>query len=223
MRQTGFSLVELAMVLFIISLVLGGLLVPLASQLEVRQRSVTLDGLERIKESLIGFAMINGRLPCPTTETDPSNANYGREDTVCSAPTAEGYLPWMDLGVDEYDPWGTARLASTDPMYGRWRYRVDRRFSCDASPCTDTQMALADVWQDNLDVQDENGNALTSTSEPPVAIIYSTGENQTADGANATWDTTYQGGAATSSFDDIVVWVTRPLLFSRMVAAGTLP
>lgn len=205
------------MVLFIISLVLGGLLVPLASQLEARQRNDALAQLERIKEALIGFTIINKRLPCPSTEADPTDSDYGREDAACNAPTAEGYLPWKDLGLDELDPWGVARTSSGDPMLGQWRYRVDRNFALAAG------FTLGTGFADNLAVQDASGNSLTAASEPPVAIIYSTGENQTQDGANAAWDTTYQGGSVSGTFDDIVVWLTRPLLFNRMVAAGTLP
>jgi len=72
----GFTLVELAMVLFIVSLLLGGLLVPLATQIEARQRSDAEEQLERIREALIGFAIINGRFPCHTTTTDPASASF---------------------------------------------------------------------------------------------------------------------------------------------------
>jgi type II secretory pathway pseudopilin PulG len=229
-RSAGFSLIELAMVLFIISLVVGGLLVPLSSQLEARQRSDTQEQLDEIREALIGYALINGRLPCPSTETDPGDADYGYADANCNAAPAEGYLPWKELGVIQYDSWGVARTSASDPMTGYWRYIVDTEFACPgAIPACDgsTQVAMSDGPSDGLAIEDDSGNSLSSTSEPPVAIVYSTGANETEDGENASTEAStpfvYQAGTVTQNFDDLTIWLTRPLLFSRMVAAGTLP
>ncbi|MBI2994662.1 MAG: prepilin-type N-terminal cleavage/methylation domain-containing protein [Gammaproteobacteria bacterium] len=238
-RLRGFSLVELAMVLFIISLLLGGLLVPLASQLEARQRNAALEQLDLIKEALIGFAIINGRLPCYTSETDPTNAYYGIEDTedpgkTCNPTglTSDGILPWKTLGMASgLDPWGIERTAAADPWIGYWRYRVDTTFES-----TSPLFALTDQ-SGEMSICDSNDVLLISTSERPVAVIYSTGADQTADGQNASYEAiltpssicitptgpTYQGGEVSGTFDDITVWLTRPLLFNRLVTAGTLP
>jgi type II secretory pathway pseudopilin PulG len=243
-RSAGFSLIELAMVLFIISLVVGGLLVPLSTQLEARQRNDTQARLEEIREALIGYALINGRLPCPTNELDPNDADYGYADANCNTAPAIGYLPWKELGVVQYDSWGVARTSASDPMYGYWRYIVDTEFACPgATPACDgsTQVALSDGPSDGLAIEDDYGNSLSSSSEPPVAIVYSAGardlgnedgdndeETGKEDGENATTETSpgpyiYAGGTVTQDFDDLTIWLTRPLLFSRMVAAGTLP
>ncbi|MCZ6526520.1 MAG: type II secretion system protein [Gammaproteobacteria bacterium] len=219
----GFTLIELAMVLFIVSLVFGGLLVPLATQLEGRQRNEARQQLERIEEALIGFAIINNRLPCPTTQADPTNANYGLEDATCPvAPTIDGILPWMTLGVRAVDPWGIPRTATTDPWTGYWRYRVHRDFSS-ATLFTLSKQTSA---SDQLSVQDSAGNLLTANTERPVLIVYSTGANLTADGQNATFEPTsgiYQGGTVSGNFDDITIWISRPYLFNYMVRAGKLP
>lgn len=228
-RSRGFSLVELAVVLFIISLLLGGLLVPLATQLEARQRNDALLQLERIREALIGFAIIYGRLPCYTTQADPANANYGLEDFPCNptALAAEAILPWKTLGLTSgLDPWGVQRIATADSWLGYWRYRVDSAFM--------TAFTLSTGFlapSEQIDLVDYAGNSLNSPSEFPVAIIYSTGANMTADGQNASYEPllanspTYQGGPASEStdFDDLTVWITRPELFNRLVTAGTLP
>jgi len=233
-RQPGFSLIELAMVLFIISLLLGGLLMPLATQLEARQRGEALEQLEVIKEALIGFAIVNGRLPCYTTQVDPTNAAYGEEDAACN-PTAltadatrqrvDGILPWKTLGLNSgLDPWGLQRTASADPWLGYWRYRVDSQFLATFSLTTGFTAP-----SEQIDIVDSAGNALNAASEYPVVIIYSTGANRAEDGQNATYEQTladnpvYQGSEATAAFDDIVVWIGRPILFGRMVAAGALP
>ncbi len=214
------------MVLFIVSLLLGGLLVPLATQLEARQRNDAAEQLERIREALIGFAIINGRLPCYTSETNPFSPDYGIEDAVCNPTgrTTDGILPWKSLGVREVDPWGIPRTGSADPWTGYWRYRVDSRFFT-----AFTLNTAFDPPSERLRVVDANGNLLNAATEPPVAIIYSTGANVTADGENASYEQTlsdnptYQAGPVSVGFDDITVWITRPLLFNRMVRAGRLP
>ena len=78
----GFTLVELAMVLVILALLGGSLLVPVTSRLEARDRNATLERLRDIQHALTGFAIIHGRLPCPSTATDPADPRYGVEDTA---------------------------------------------------------------------------------------------------------------------------------------------
>ena len=245
-RQTGFSLLELAIVLVILALLLGGMLSPLGSLLGTRQRAQAGIELEKIREALLGFAMINGYLPCPTTTTDPDNGMYGLEDSACdSDATAEGYLPWRTLGVPEVDPWGVPRNLGGAPFNGYWRYRVDRNFSNSRKLFT-----MKTVLAENLTVVNSRGMLLTAPTETPVAIIYSTGANLTQDGENTTFEGApcgnisgydagggtscpdgeplYQGGdlsgtGSNATFDDILVWLSRPRLFNRMVTAGRLP
>jgi prepilin-type N-terminal cleavage/methylation domain-containing protein len=220
--QRGFSLIELAVAVLVIALLLGSILVPLGTQVEQRRISDSRRALEEIREALIGFAIINGRLPCPDTDSDPSAAGYGLEEAACSAdPVTEGYLPWKTLGVAEMDAWGIRRTVAASPRIGDWRYRVDRNFA--------VTFTLATAFgADALTVRDSTGNALTSTSERPVAIIFSAGANTTADGQNAltSFEATsgiYQADVPSATFDDILIWISRPILFNRMVAAARLP
>lgn len=240
----GFTLVELAMVLFIISLVIGGLLVPLATQLEARQRADATARLEEIREALIGFALVNGRLPCHTTEPDPGAAGYGEENAACSpgSVTSDGLLPWKTLGLTSgMDPWGTPRTVTTDAWNGHWRYRVDQNFvttfSLTTAPHTTNTLYVRMLDAGASDIGSAAFTDLSSTSERPIAIVYSTGANLAADGLNADYEGTgtsyYEGGPVSNldrdgdgeedKFDDVLIWLTRPLLFSRMVSAGTLP
>jgi len=73
-NSNGFTLIEMAITLFIVALLLGGLLVPLGAQVEHRKVTETQKALDEIKEALLGYVIINGYFPCPTTETDPANA-----------------------------------------------------------------------------------------------------------------------------------------------------
>jgi prepilin-type N-terminal cleavage/methylation domain-containing protein len=218
----GFSLIEVAVALVVVAFLLGSLLVPLVTQVEQRRTSDTRRMLEEIREALIGFAIINGRLPCPDTDTDPAAAGFGLEEAACSTdPVTEGYLPWKTLGVAQMDAWGIQRTAAASARIGDWRYRVDRNF---AVPFALTTGFGADA----LTVRNSAGTALTSSTENPVAVIFSAGANTTADGQNAlsSFEPTngaYQADVPSATFDDILIWISRPILFNRMVAAGKLP
>lgn len=222
----GFSLVEMAIVLTIVALLMAGLLPALSGQIEQSRRTETRKILEEIQQALVGHAIIHGYLPCPTTQTDPTNTGYGFADASCTSPATEGYLPWKTLGVAETDAWGTPRSSNGDNWLGYWRYRVEPNFASGVAFTLDTtsNMTL------KLQVKDSSGNALTNTGDnksPPVAIVYSTGPNLKPDGQNEfyeqTTDATYESGTPTTNFDDITIWISRPALFSRMVAAGKLP
>lgn len=223
-KSAGFSLVEMAIVLAIVALLLGGLLPTISSQMEQQRRNETRKQIDEILAALNGFAIINGYLPCPATTADPVGANYGLADSTCSgAPAAEGYLPWKTLGVTETDAWGIRRSSAGNPWIGYWRYRVDRNFANSGVPITLTTGFSADA----LTIRDNDGNDLTSTVERPIAVVFSTGPNLAGDGQNASPNTEvpgiFQSDVPGSGFDDILVWVSRPQLFNRMVAAGKLP
>lgn len=106
----GFTLIEIAIVLVIVALLLGGLLMPLATQVEVQRRTETEKALKEINEALIGFAMVNGRLPCPADPTAPTGtptAGVARAATLTSCTVSNtGVIPWVTLGVNELDAWG---------------------------------------------------------------------------------------------------------------------
>ena len=84
--QNGFTLIEMAIVLMIVGLLLGGLLVPLSAQMDQRNISDTQKAMSEIKEALIGYAMANGRLPCPAVPTTPTGQTAsGVSAGTCSA------------------------------------------------------------------------------------------------------------------------------------------
>lgn len=220
-KNAGFTLVEMAVVLVIFGLLLGALVLPLSGQLDVRKYSETRDELENIRASIVGFAVLYGRLPCPSAISDPTDANYGVEVTPCPALTAEGYLPWKTLGMSETDAWNGSRTDASSA--GLWRYRANSNFT---SNTTLFSIATTTTAFENLRVQDSAGDNLTTTTENPVAVVYSTGKNLIADGQNASFETSnaiYQSDLPSSTFDDQLIWIGRPLLISRMIAAGKLP
>ena len=230
--QQGFTLVEIAVVILIITLLLGSVLVPLSTQITQRQIADATKQLDEFKESLIGFALLNGYLPCPD-KTTGFGANDGFEDVDAGqCVVAEGNLPWVTLGIPNTDPWGN-----------RHRYRVTLLFAsrppeprfdltklgditvcASAPPCT-----VAAILTNNAPAiilsHGKNGrgaiSAGTGTTNPAP-----TSANELANTDN---DTIFvsrpasDAGSTAGEYDDIVVWLSWSLLAARMVAGGQLP
>jgi prepilin-type N-terminal cleavage/methylation domain-containing protein len=241
--ERGFTIVEIAVTLVIVGLLLAGSLGPLSTRVEQAQRQKTMELLEEAKEALLGFAAIHGYLPCPTTEKDPNNPNYGLAATSCPPASLanDAILPWATLGVSPTDAWARPRTQTSDPWASYWRYRVDGNFADPISPIT---LCTPFSTFDALEVEDPQGHLMTASGPPgasvclptpptvpgerPIAIIYSAAKDadldgKDEDGQNDTYDSRYTAGDYSAGFDDIVIWIGRPLLFNRMIASGQLP
>lgn len=225
---SGFTLIELAVVVAIVGLLLGGLLLPLATQVNLRRVDETEKQLSLIREALYGFAISStpARLPCPDTDAPPD----GREnvDGAGDCVASEGNLPWVDLGVSSQDAWGQTFL-----------YRVTGSFAdtTDGSACPGGigQATLNVSFQlcstGDITIQDGAGNNV-ATSVP--AIVVSAGAVRSRDPTtspledeNTNNDTVFVSRQITnqpgSEFDDMVTWVSRNVLANRMLQAARLP
>ena len=121
-NQTGFSLAELAIVLFIVAVLVGTTLAISSVQQELRQYKAADREMDKILDKVIGFAQINGRLPCPSPAAS-AGVSSGGGDSACSK--VSGFVPWVTLGVQGSltgesllaDPWGNPYryyVSSTD-------------------------------------------------------------------------------------------------------------
>lgn len=234
-RECGFTLVELAIVLLVIAVLLAGLLGPLATRVESQERQKTQEQLEDIREALIGFAVANGRLPCPDSAGDD-----GMEDRTGTTPNrvcaaASGNLPWVTLNVPQRDQWG-----SPGGYSGYFRYRVAASFAAEtnAVPCGTATATVVFELCSVGDVTVLDAAGATVVAQVP-ALVYSRGSNhndaalaiggtlssheQENEDANATFVFKSFSRDDTEEFDDLVVWISPHVLKSRMVAAGRLP
>lgn len=116
-RAHGFSLAEIAVVLVIVGLLIGGLLAPLSMQIEQRNFADTQKRLEYANELLLGFAIANGRLPCPASSTSNGDESPIGGTTACTN-YYDGYLPAKTLGMQPTDSSGYA----LDAFNNRIRY-----------------------------------------------------------------------------------------------------
>jgi prepilin-type N-terminal cleavage/methylation domain-containing protein len=100
-RLKGFTLVEMAIVLVIIGLILGGIMLPLSVQMDQHNVTSTRNTLANVQEALIGYAMANGRFPCPAapaTTGVEAPATAATAGTACTNPL-NGYVPGTTLGI----------------------------------------------------------------------------------------------------------------------------
>jgi prepilin-type N-terminal cleavage/methylation domain-containing protein len=209
----GFTLIEIALAIFIISILLGSILIPLTTRVEQRQVSETQKMLEDIKEALIGHAVANGRLPCPDRTTvggggANDTANDGVEDydattglclgtlsgsavppLLASTRRTVGNVPWVTLGFGASDPWGN-----------RFRYAVDLEFSA-RSGTTGFLFTLASAADLGVCTSAACTSRLTSATagEAAVAVILSHGKN----GRSAINSLTGAANAAATSADEL--------------------
>ncbi|MYM26633.1 prepilin-type N-terminal cleavage/methylation domain-containing protein [Duganella sp. FT135W] len=229
-RQSGFTLVEIAIVLLIVGLMIGGLIAPLSSQMEQRHVSDTKRTMDEAREALFGFALRNSYLPCPAISA--TNGLEDRTGTACNK--RYGYLPWATLGVSRLDGW--------NHLMG---YTVTPAFSDSASLFT-----LKTARDITIATRDLSGQltAATGVNDIPAAII-SFGHNgygatsdqntivadsgtgnidekanlQSSGTALIMRDPSDDARAAGGAFDDLVIWISPNILYNRMVAAQRLP
>ncbi len=116
-KQTGFTLVEMAIVLVIFGLVLSALLLPIRAQREQAAQAQTLNTLDNAKLALLGFAQANGRLPCPATAVSNGVASPNASG-ACTI--QQGFLPATTLGIQPVNSQGFAIDAWNNPI----RYAV---------------------------------------------------------------------------------------------------
>jgi prepilin-type N-terminal cleavage/methylation domain-containing protein len=203
----GFSLVELAVVMTILAFLLGGLIFTLSAQIELRNFEETRRRLEQARELLLGFAVVNGRLPCPATAVsagDESPAGGG----ICAA----GYAGWLpartigylqtDTGGYAVDAWGNRirYAASIATPYNTASPQVCRPVNSTTPPATPHFTHKANLKANGIDCQPndllvcKSATGITATTcggaanqimtqSLVVALIFSTGKNGAAGGS----------------------------------------
>jgi len=248
--QSGFTLIELAMVIFILGLLFSSFLAPLAARVEQQERNNTQIQLNEIEETLYGHVLQNNYLPCPdcastdatcgvAAAADPDQRGDGVEDTIASGggktcASETGNLPWVTLGVKGTDEWNNI-----------FTYRVDSRFAdrnnatTDGTPlqagCVNTSATLNVSFSlcsdGNITVRDlAIGGSPVASFVPAIVVSHgknwaastSADEAENTDGDTIFVDKDYSQTDG-SEFDDILIWISPYVLRAISVKAGILP
>ena len=248
-KQSGFTLTELAIVMVIMALLIGGMMMPLSAQRDIQNTNNTQRQLSDIREALLGFAAANGRLPCPASP-DSTGIENPTGGGACANPN-NGFVPGATLAIGPTDPQGYV----LDAWGNRIRYAVTNwQSGAGAShPNAFTTVGgIKSAWNDS---------SLASGIEPPLrvcstsvgiestkcastgttisyataAILISSGKNggvtptgddelQNTDN-NSTFvsHTPTPADAPQGEFDDLVVWLSPSILYNRLISANRLP
>lgn len=204
-QQAGFTLIEIAMVLLIMGLLLMGLVPSISGIMDRKYRQETFDQLDKIQQELLGFAITNGRLPCPASSTSNGRESFCTSASgTCTATTAtqthgkcsnfhDGFVPAATLGITTFsnlgfveDAWGN-RIRYAVTSYspdGEYVFTATngmrKRGTNDLEPnllvcSTATGITSSSCGSGNI-------NGLTSNPGVPL-IIFSTGRNGGLGGA----------------------------------------
>jgi type II secretory pathway pseudopilin PulG len=240
-------------VLAIVGLLLGSLMLTLSSQSEQRNFVDTQRRIEEARDLLLGFSVVNGRLPCPATCVNPplcSTGSGGDEaptgGTTCTVANHSGFLPGRAIGFQPLSPNGFALDAWGNPI----RYAVSgTTWSAGAGRFTTAHGTSAwSVGQvpDDLVICNTSPSTVTNTTcdmgtnvtnqNTVVALIFSTGKNGAITGGTGLNEARNLDSnqlfvsrppdpstAAGGEFDDQMVWIPIGLLYSRLISAGVLP
>jgi prepilin-type N-terminal cleavage/methylation domain-containing protein len=249
-HQTGFSLLELAVVLMIVGILMSGVLISVSQTTLNARRAAALVQLQQLEEALYGFAESQGRLPCPSSTAPMPGPGY--EDIsgggVCNL--SHGFVPAATLGIyGQTDSAGLLVDAWGNPL--RYSLANAGNLSNPSSPDFSSKSSISNFFTSGSAFNPVTGNMLKICDDPSClgkvltniapAIIMSMGENwasytsaneTTNAGANmlgghpvhADTDLIFVAGEySEEKFDDQLVWLSPYVLFNRMVSAGKLP
>ena len=252
-KNSGFSLIELAITVFIMALILGSLLVPLQSQLRSRKFDETDRILNQAREALLGYVSANGYFPCPASSTSngqeasPNHGTGACDASVTFATALVGFFPAVSLQFNPVDSSGFA-VDAWGLAQNRIRYAVaNATVNLVTNPFTRSN-GMRNATMANIQSATtllyicRTGVGVTTTgcavstdelSDNAIAVIWSLGENAPTGGSAPHEDKNLDNTrvfvlapyatTGTAIFDDQLTWIGPPLLFNRLIAAGQLP
>jgi len=244
----GFTLTELAVVFAIIALLIGGAMATLSAQVDQRNLEETRRRLDAAVEALLGFAIVNRRLPCPAI-VGATGVEAPAGGGACTNAYG-GFLPALTIGFQPTDAQGYG----VDVWGNRIRYAVS---ITTPTGCTGTSTIPHFTSQANLKANGVScrpndlevcatstgttaGSCNTAprivSTETVAFVVYSTGKNGALVGVQGADEIENTDGdpvfvsrvpgtieTTTGSYDDVMVWVPVGVLYSRLIAAGVLP
>ncbi len=239
-KQLGFSLVEMAIVLVILGFLLAAVLLPMQAQRHIAAQLTTEAILEDAKRALIGFAQTHGHLPCPATNNgttifpDDSGTAHANASGICVAQA--GFLPAKTLGLQAVDEQGYG----LDAWHNRIRYSITKANNDAFSKPTGLyEVGIAALTPDLKVCATVSAAGCTDRIyliDNAAAVVFSLGAtaNQGSGGADenqnltAPSNTTFishpitTSASANGEFDHMVTWLSPYVLYNAMIEAGQI-
>ncbi len=249
-RPRGFTLIEVMVVIVILTLLLSGLVLPLAAQLQMRRGEETRRALGEAREALLGFAAAHGRLPCPASESSAGEESFAAGGDASNGDCSnfyDGFLPGAALGISPLDTQGFMRDAWGSPR-NRVRYAVfgggssvggvvnplTRIGGMRAATLPSLGAASHYVYICSTGVAANAsgcGPAANQLTRRAAFVLLSLGANARATPPVGTDEARNVSGApvfvyreaSADGFDDVVQWAPLHLVVNRLLSAGLLP
>jgi len=239
----GFSLVEMAMVLALVSSILALLVSGVGSFREQARYAETNLYLEEAKAALLSYALTHGYLPCPDTDDNgEQDTRLISEGAICAR--NRGNLPWIDLGLNEMTPWNArvfyAINQSVNDSICTDAGQSVCYFENEKAPAFDLQTPPRAVTtgNGNLTIRDQASVDVAEViARDVIAVIGSYGENSFATNSNCSSTTAdetencdidanfvmnVRQSRENAFFDDQLVWIHSNTLKGQMRDAGLL-
>ncbi len=210
MRAKGFTLIELAVSIFIITLILASSIGMLSTYMSARYDREAKDQAAQMIDAIYAFATTNGRIPCPTP--------FPPAAPVENCGLTYGAFPAAMLGVQLNDPWGHPVRYAVDLNYVT-NPAVKAAFVTNPPP----GLAVCNTSTGNTGLLCAPG---TTVATSPAVIIMGgpsvTGSVDETENTNAN-PVYVQRDRVEDVFDDAVFFTSPYILFSRMINGQTLP
>ena len=165
----GFTLIELAVVLLILSIMLAGIVIPFTTQVELRRVAETQKTLLEVREALIGFAEANGRLPCPASAASNGQENFivpgGDKFNGNCSNFYDGFVPGALLGIGPSDGAGYV----LDAWNYRIRYAVSKSDQIPSGTIPPVLPALQNIDFTGLGTVPSSTGEMRNVGMPPLA------------------------------------------------------
>lgn len=237
-NSRGFTLIEMAIVLVIITILIGGLAMPLSAQIQARRVAETKKTLEEASDALMGFAMMTATsplgvpqtfryFPCPDIDGDGVEDRNGNVCRSISAGVSYGWLPWVTLGIAPQDAWGNrlryvvvSQFADSNSGFYQSRALGSPIQICTTRTCPAPLVANDAVFA--LISHGPNGKGALNISGAQLAAPSGGDEVENLlQNPVLIMRTPTQAGAALGEFDDLVVWIAKPILTNRVCPTGS--
>lgn len=245
----GFTLLELTVVLFIISIITGAIVIPLASRIESKRIEDTASLLALAQSKLLAYASKFGYLPCPASATSNGQEPAGTVHATGVCPAWHGFLPAATLGWTPVDRQGYA----LDAWGNRIRYAVSNQTiegvtnpftriggvaNAGVGPVSSAALFRVCASGSGVNPGVDCGAAVTLAANAAV-VVWSVGPNAASGGtsideaqnpnpsaaggsADSIFVSRTRSAGAAAEFDDVVQWIPAPIIAGHLQTAGLM-
>lgn len=225
--MAGFTLLELAVVLLIVSLLAGSLATGLSAYHARHAEVATDEALAEAQDALLGYVVRKGFFPCPAKSA--SDGAEDRGDGGCARRV--GLLPWTTLGIQGLDGWSHRLRYALTPAYAYSITSVEdgdiviKTRRPDGSELTltttggMTPVVILSHGANGLGATDQEGRAQSAPLPDSDEARNASGDGRLFYSRGQAENSAASGGA----FDDRLTWLSPNVIAHRLISAARLP